>query len=176
MKKPRITVTERNSQTDLEVILSDPRYKAAIDNPFGQPSSPIALKDASRECHWFYARIQTDHIWRKKRLGWDQVRPDDVADLEQIGGYNVSTEGYITRGERGEEILMSMPKAVVHARAAAKIEWNNRHMGNPAAMKSEVVEAASQRLGDQAAEFLNRTGLVGGVTDVYERIARVEPE
>jgi hypothetical protein len=161
-------------QTDLDVLLSDPRYKARIENPFGQPSAPIELKDASRECRWFNAAIQTDHIWRAKRKGWDQVRLSDVADPEQIGGYVLSTEGYITRGERGHEILMSMPKVVRAAVQAAKTDANRRHMGNPNAMKKEVVEAAGRAIGSEAADYLNRhIGPVGGVNDTMERVERL---
>src|SRR5574342_973486 len=92
-KRPRISVLERRLQ-----------------NPFGEPSAPIELKDASRECRWFNAAASADHIWRNKRKGWDQVKPDDVRDLEQIGGYAVDAAGFIVRGERGSEVLMSMPK------------------------------------------------------------------
>ncbi len=176
-RKPRISVSERGSETSLNVLLSDPRYKARLQNPFNEPSSPIRLKDASLECRWFNATKATDHIWRSKRKGWDQVRPDDVADIEQIGGYNVSPEGYITRGERGNEILMSMPKDVRIAIQAAKTRQNIASMGNPNATKAEVVEAAGQQLGSEAADYLNaRIGPVGQVTDTYERVERVEPE
>jgi len=176
-RKPRIEVTERDQQTTLDALLSDPRYKARLENPFGQPSAPIDLKDSSRECRWFNAAIQTDHIWRNKRKGWDQVRLEDVKDPEQIGGYVLSPEGYVTRGEQGHEILMSMPKIVRKAVQLAKVQHNQRHMGNPNAMKQEVVEAAGRALGSEAAEYLDgHIGPVGGVTDSYERIQQVEPD
>jgi len=170
-KKPRITVTERNSQADLDVLLSDPRYKARLDNPFGQPSSPIQLKDDSRECRWFNAAIQTDHIWRNKRKGWDQVRPEDVSDLEQLGGYNVSPEGFITRGERGMEILMSMPKVVRAAVTAAKTAHNNRNLANPFALKTELTTAVGDKFGDEAASYINTHV---DLKENYERVERVD--
>ena len=169
-KTPRVTVTERNTQTDMDVLLSDPRYKARIDNPFGQPSAPIELKDNSRECRWFNATIQTDHIWRAKRKGWDQTRPDDVADLEQVGGYAVSPEGYIVRGERGHEILMSMPKVVRTAIQAAKIVQNNYNLANPHRMKAELTEAVGHALGDEAASAV-QTHVT--LTDNLERRERL---
>lgn len=176
-RKPRIQVTERGSQTSLDVLTSDPRYKARINNPFGEPSAPIELKDDTRECRWFNGAVANDHIWRAKRKGWDQVRKDDVVDLEQIGGYNVSPDGYITRGERHQEVLMSMPKDVRAAVQAAKTALNIRNMGNPNAMKNEVVEAAGRQIGAEAADFLNaRIGPVGGVTDTFERIERIEQD
>ncbi len=157
--------------------MSDPRYRARLSNPFNEPSAPIGLKDTSRECRWFNASKGTDHIWRSKRKGWDQVCPEDVADLEQIGGYNVSPEGFITRGERGQEMLMSMPKDVRFAIQTAKTRANIANMGNPNATKQEVVEAAGNQLGSEAADYLNaRIGPVGGVTDTFERVERVDPD
>lgn len=176
-RKPRIAVTERGSQTGLDVLLSDPRYKARIHNPFNEPSAPIALKDDSREARWFNGAIGSDHVWRAKRKGWDQVRPDDVLDLEQIGGYQKSADGYVVRGARGEEVLMSMPKVVRAAVMHAKTQQNIANMGNPNATKREVVEAAGQQLGSEAAEYLNsRIGPVGGVTDTIERVERTVEE
>lgn len=177
-RKPRIEVTERASQTSMDVLMSDPRYAARLANPFNEPSAPIRLTDDSRECRWFNAVLATDHIWRAKRKGWDQVRPEDVLDLEQIGGYNKSPEGFITRGERGHEILMSMPKVVRQAIQVMKTKANNANMGNPNAMKREVVEAAGRQIGSEAADYLNaHIGPVGGVTDSHERIERtVESE
>lgn len=170
-KKPRVTVTERNTQTDLDVLLADPRYKARLDNPFGQPSAPIELKDNTREARWFNAAIQTDHIWRNKRKGWDQVRLEEVVDPEQIGGYGLSPEGYITRGERGQEILMAMPKAVRMAVAAAKTEWNNRNLAQPNAVKSELVNAVGDKYGEQASAYV-QTHV--NLTENYERVERVD--
>jgi len=154
-KKPRVTVTERDQQADLKVLLSDPRYKARLDNPFGAPSSPIALKDQTRECRWFNAAIQEDHIWRNKRKGWDQVKPTDVDDLEQLGGYSVSPEGFIVRGERGREILMSMPKEVVRAVRAAKTEHNNRTVGRAGVLHDELSAAVGNKYGDEAGQFVH---------------------
>lgn len=177
-RKPHIEVTERSLQTGLDVLLSDPRYKARLANPFNEPSAPITLKDSSRECRWFNAALATDHIWRNKRKGWDQVRPADVADLEQIGGYNTSPDGYITRGERGHEVLMSMPRVVRQAIQIEKTRQNNLNMGNPNRTKAEVVNAAGNQIGSEAADYLNqRMGPVGDVVDTHERIERtVDPD
>jgi hypothetical protein len=172
-RKPRIAVTERGSQTGMNVLLSDPRYQARLQNPFNEPSAPIALKNGDLECRWFNAALATDHIWRSKRKGWDQVRPDDVLEIEQIGGYNVSPDGYITRGERGQEVLMSMPREVRAAVQLAKTRQNVANMGNPNRTKDDVVNAAGKQLGSEAADYLNsRIGPVGNVTDSYERVER----
>lgn len=176
-KTPRISVTERSSLTSLKSLIeSDPRYKARLDNPFNEPSAPITLTDNYRECRWFNSAIATDHVWRAKRKGWDQVRPAEVVDLEQIGGYNLSPEGFITRGERGQEVLMSMPKEIRTAVQNAKTRQNLERMGNPNATKADVVNAAAAQLGSEAADYLNaRIGPIGDVKDYHERVERVDP-
>lgn len=155
-KKPRISVLERRLQ-----------------NPFGEPSSPVHLKEPGLIARWFNAAIISDKIWRAKQKGWDPVRPEDVVDLDQIGGYTKSPDGFIARGDRGQEVLMCMLKSDYDQIQIAKTKYNNRHMGNPNAQKRDIVEAAGNALGSEAADFLNkRVGPVGGVMDSYERIER----
>lgn len=175
-RTPRITVSERSLEAPLDV-LSDPRYKKRLDNPFGSPSIPIQLKDPNRECRIFNAAIGSDHIWRAKQKGWDRVRPEDCAIPDQIEAFQISADGFLVRGERGQEHLMSMPKIVRKAIQDAKTRVNIANMGNPHAVKNEVVNAAGKQLGDEAASYLDKhVGPIGGVTDTYERVERVEPE
>lgn len=172
-KTPHVEVIERADQQDLETLLSDPRYKARLAEPFGERSEPIRLKDSARECRWFNSAIKNDHIWQKKRGGWDQVRVVDVLDPEQIGGYNESPDGFITRGERGQELLMSMPSVVVKAIAIRKAELNQR-LGRADAMRSGAIESLGRR-DDQGAEFLASAARRFDVRDTKERIL-VSPE
>lgn len=173
-RKPRIEVTERGVQS---AALLDPRYNKRLQHPFGVPASEVQLKDAAWSARWMNGAIGTDHIWRMKQLGWDQVRLDEVADADQLGGYTV-TNGFVSRGERGQEVLMKQPKDVRKAVAMAKTRENNARMGNPNAVKKEVVEAAASAISAEAAEFLDgnlqagHIGPTGGVNDYYERIER----
>lgn len=148
-----------------------------LNNPFGEPATPIDLKDHTLRARWFNRAIIADKIWRAKQKGWLPVRPEDLIDPDQIGGYTRSPDGFVARGDRGDEVLMAMPKDEFDAIQMAKTKWNNRHMGNPHAMREEVVEAAGQQLGGQAAEFLGKKlGPVGGVKDQFERIERIEQD
>lgn len=148
-------------------------FERRLQNPYGRSSLPIELRDASMEARWFNAAINADKIWRAKQDGWSPVRPEDVVDLDQVGGYVKSPDGFVTRGDRGQEVLMAMPKTWRQKIAMAKTRENLKNMGDPVKTKNEVVQAASDKLGDQAADFLNRrVGVVGGVTDQYERIER----
>ena len=164
----RVDVLERASQTDLDTLLSDPRYKARLSQPFGETSQPIALVDSSKECHWFNAAIQNDHIWQKKRGGWDNVRPEDVVDTEQIGGFAVDASGHIVRGERGQEVLMSMPKVVIRAIAMKKAEIN-KNLGRADKQRAGAIESLGQR-DPEGADFLQKAARRFDVNDSYERI------
>src|SRR3990167_2681953 len=89
--KPRISVLERRLQ-----------------NPFGEPSAPVEFKDKTRRGRWFNGALVADKIWRAKNNGWTLVFPDDLEDMDQIGGYTLAPAGHVTRGERGQEVLMWM--------------------------------------------------------------------
>lgn len=147
-----------------------------LQNPFGEPSAPIAFKEPGKVARWFNGAIITDKIWRAKNKGWSLVYPKDVGDLDQIGGYNVDPAGgHITRGERGQEVLMWMWQADFDAIQMAKTRENLRNMGNPAKQRSDALEAFGQ-VNAGGAEFVDRqgrrSGPIGGVMDQYERIER----
>lgn len=145
-----------------------------LNDPFGMPSIPIAFKDPRLLARWFNGAISNDKIWMAKQVqGWTPVTPEMLVDLDQIGGHNVSPAGYITRGERGAEVLMCMPRADFDRIAMAKTRKNMERMGDSFKTKAEVVEAAAAKYGDEGADFLHRhVGPVGGVVDSYERVER----
>lgn len=164
---------DKTDQPDQPSLARVKIFERRLKDPNGRPSSPIELRDPSLVCRWFNSSIMADKIWRAKQDGWTPVRPDDVVDLDQVGGYTKSPDGFITRGDRGQEVLMAMPKDWRDKIAMAKTRENLKNMGDPNRTKAEVVQAASDKLGDQAADFLHRkVGIVGGVTDQYERVER----
>ena len=151
-KEPRLSVLERRTL-----------------DPFGEPSAPIGLKDRALLCRWFNAAIMTDKIWRAKQKGWTPVRLDDVMDCDQIGGFGVSPEGCVTRGDRGQEVLMAMPRDAYRQIELAKARVNREKMR---VTREEIQTAAAEKFG---AEALQQGRPIGSVQDSYERI-RVEPE
>ncbi len=157
-QKPRISVLERRLQ-----------------NPFGEASSPIDLTDPTLECRVFNRAVGAQQIYKAGRNGWSFVEPGMLADLEQAGGFRVSTDGQrLVRGEREEEVLMYMPKTDRAQIELAKARKNVKDM-QMGKQRDAVAQAAAQQLGDQAGDFLSKSRLVGSVTDSYERIA-VTPE
>ena len=162
--------TPTTTPTKLRVSVLDRR----LNDPFGMPSIPIQFKDPGLIGRWFNAAISNDKIWTAKQIqGWASVTPDMIVDLDQIGGFNLSPTTTIVRGDRGQEHLLCMPRVAFDQIQMAKTRKNNERMGNSARTKSDVVAAASEKYGDEAADFLNRhVGPVGDVQDSYERIER----
>lgn len=157
-KKPRISVLERRLQ-----------------NPFGEPSSPIDLTDPSLECRVFNRAVGAQQLYKAQRNGWEYVTPAQLVDMEQAGGFRVSTDGQrLVRGEREEEVLMFMPKQDRALIEKAKAEKNTRDM-KMGRQKEAVVQAAATQFGDRAGDFMEKTRIVGSVEDSYERI-QVTPE
>jgi hypothetical protein len=176
-KRPRISVTERAQQT-AAVLDSDPRYRKGIESPFGLPSEGIALKDKSRTCRWMNDELMGGgNVWRKKQIGYDPVKVEDLEFPEQIGAYNVNPAGEVTRGARGQEVLMMLPSAVYESRQMAKAKKNMADMRDFDKQKTDMVNATAARFGGEAGDYVNQhVGPVGRVQTSYERIAVNETE
>lgn len=172
---PRVDVIERATQTDWETLLAEIVRKREQD-PFGAVSRPIDLTDPNLEPHWINRDKYPDAIPQAKAKGWRGVRLDQIKDTDQLGEYTISVDGFVVRGERGNEILMCMPKEYVKRIAFAKQRENNRRMGNPNATRSEVIEAYG-RVNPDGAAIVDKQGdvhHVGRVIDKREVIA-VDP-
>jgi hypothetical protein len=62
------------------------------------------------------------NVWRKKQIGYDPVKVEDLEFPEQIGAYNVNPAGEVTRGARGQEVLMMLPSQ----RSTNRGRWRRR--------------------------------------------------
>ena len=156
--KPRVSVLERRLQ-----------------NPFGEPSAPVRLKEAGLFARWFNSAIRPDAFWRAKELGWEGVTPDMVVDLNQIGFHTVSADGFVARGERAQEVLMYMPESDYRKIQAAKTEKNLKDMKDFDKEKHKALNAFASENGGLNAEFMEeKVRAVGGVKTSYERVQQVE--
>lgn len=141
----------------------------AVADPFGAPSSPISLKDPQFVTHWCNTELAGgSQLHKYVDAGWLKAKPEFLAHPDRFQ-FNISPEGYVTRGERHREILMYTTKEHEKRRTWAKTEANMRKMRMS---KHEIQNAAAAQFGkdgDEAAEFIGRH--VGGVEDNIERIA-----
>ncbi len=159
-QKTRISVLERRLQ-----------------NPFGEPSSPIDLTKPGMIPRWFNGAIINDKVWRAKQKGWIPVRPSDVADQDQIGGTNVSPDGFVVRGDRGQEVLMMMLRDEFDQIQMAKTRHNIRVLRDPNRQQSEILESAASKFGSETADLMaKKTRVYNDVTDSREILERVDVE
>jgi hypothetical protein len=97
-----------------------------------------------------------------------EVTQDDLApgvSAESIG-FTVSETGALCRGTRGQEVVFKMPKDLRKKVMDRKAEVNKKGMGSPSAVKQDMVNAAGNAHGDEAANFLNKHVHVTG----YDRV------
>lgn len=144
-----------------------------LQNPLGAPAEEIRFKEPNRRPRWFNAAIVADKIWRAKHNGWSVTYPQDLLDLDQIGGYDLSPAGgHIVRGDRGQEVLMWMPDEDYKQIAWAKTRVNMQSVGSGKLKTDEVAQAAAQQFGSQAGDYLSKTH--ASITDTHEIIEQTE--
>jgi hypothetical protein len=90
------------------------------------------------------------------QLGYQQVHARELTTPAHQNGWNVSPEGYVTRGEKGQELLVKMPKHLyeqIQRRKALDADAKRRSAG---AMRQQVQEALGQDGQHGAAEKVGR--------------------
>lgn len=131
-----------------------------LANPFGAPSVEITLKTAGR---WAIRIVNSairsgryyDVVHNK---GWVPVEPGELDGRPEEYGLK-ELDGRLVRGDRGEEVLMKMPEADYEAIQRAKAEHNLKGLGKKQVLESAASMAASQGMGDQAAETIYRSNM-----------------
>lgn len=155
---------------DLESLIPTPRVEVlerGLANVFGLPSAPIRLKRPEMVTHWCNTAISGHQLTKYLEAGYLKVRPEMLESPDQVP-HSVSPDGYVTQGVRHEIILLYTLASHAKDRQRQKVKKNLESM-NPHVAKRDVVEAASQHLGDEAASYLDkRGGPIGQVTDTRE--------
>lgn len=163
--------------TDTIAEVEDPKVRAAVldrrlQDPFGVPAEAVKMKDPTMFARWFNNALQPDRFWVAMNNGWKGVRPEDIRDLAQIGNYNQSPEGYVTRGERGQEMIMQIEKDFWDRLQLAKARKNLELMRDNSKQSAQALEAAAKELGPQVAEQMRGVQRKMEITDNYERVER----
>jgi hypothetical protein len=157
-KRPTIEILER-------------RAKGIGVHGTGTPS--IQLREPGFDCRWFNSEVSPDHVWRaKNQKGWENVTPAELADPEQIGGFQTSPDGFVVRGEKGREVLLKMPTSYRAQIEMQKAKENIRNM-DPHRQKAEVANAAGKAMGDEAGSFIDKqVSVIGSVKTSKEILHR----
>jgi hypothetical protein len=155
-KRPRVSILERRLQ-----------------NPFGEPSSTIEFKRQGIASRWFNDATRNGQIHRAKELGWVPVTLDMIANVDSLGHHALNPANQITRGERGQELLMWMPLSDREQIQRAKTVENNRRMGSPNQQRNEMLEAYGATNPDGAEDVSRQdVALTANVRTTHERIQR----
>ena len=157
-KRPRTAVLERRLQ-----------------NPFGEPSMAVTFKDRSLSARWFNDAARPGQVHRATELGWVPATPDMIVNLSAIGAHEVNPAGQVTRGERGQEVLMYMPRADREVIQAAKTAENNRRMKSPSASRNDLMEAVGQHNADTA-DFMDKRVKMNVQTNDFIETRQITPE
>ena len=151
--------TPETRGADAPTATPAPRIRAIIErrlqNPFGDGSQSIELKDKSMTVHVINTAVRPGRyhdVTRNK--GWEPVLPEDLVGDATDYGFDVK-EGRVVRGERGTEVLMKMATADVRAIQAAKDETNRKKV-SPRALKNEVISLTSAAHGDESGAYIDR--------------------
>lgn len=157
-KRPRTAVLERRLQ-----------------NPFGEPSMAVPFKELGLSGRWFNDAARPGQIHRAKELGWVPVTRDMVTNLDALGAHEINVSQQITRGDRGQEVLMYMPTEDRDVVQKAKTTENNRRMGNPNAQRKELVEAMGSHNPDSA-DLMDRAISLHADTHDFIETRQIIPE
>ena len=173
---PRVEVLERDTQTEWDTLLEEIIARRERE-PFAMRSLPIQFKDPTLTGHWINRDKYPDAIVVAKQKGWRGVKVDMVKDLDQLGHYGQSPDGFVVRGERGNEILMCMPEEYVQRIAMAKTRVNDRNLRNPHAQRAEVIEAYGKEH-SAGADLVHQQDVkhIGRVETTHEQILVTPPD
>ncbi len=157
-KRPRTAVLERRLQ-----------------NVFGEPSMSVTFKDKTLSARWFNDAARPGQIYRAQQLGWEPATPDMIVNMKAIGSHEINPAGQVTRGERGQELLMYMPSQDRHAIQAAKTAENNRRMRSPGAQRTELLEAVGHH-NPETADFMDKRVSMNVETHDFIETRKITPE
>jgi len=122
---------------------------------FSAPSQQTPLKNKMMRTRWFNRGISDDRFFvAENQRGWIKVHRTDVESLDAVSGYDVTSEGYITRGPRGQEMLYMMDKRDYEAIQAAKQAANTKRLASARTMRDATADAAAAQFGDEAGDFI----------------------
>lgn len=127
-----------------------------LQNPFGEGSQPIQLKQPGWTLHIINANLRSGRyhdVVRNK--GWVPVEASEIDGDPMDFGFDVK-DGRVVRGERGSEILVKMPTRDYQKIQMAKDAYNKKLI-KPKVVREAAMQKAAKEFGDSAADAIDRT-------------------
>lgn len=163
MKKSQITVTSRaDAAKTANTVLARRISGGNIHGVGGTRGVP--LKDGG-----WYTRIEnnyadeTMHYRMVHELGYEPVKPEDLACTPEEIGFKVSPDGNLMRGPQGGEIIYKMRVEDRKILEQHQTEANMRGIGSASKTRAVMADVAGKQFGDEAGDYLSK--LDGQVID-----------
>ena len=138
----------------------------AVSDPFGLPSRPILLRNPDLVCRWVNTDLKGgSQLSDALDSGYLKVRPEYLANPE-VFQFQTSPDGYVTRGQRHQEVLMYTTAEHVKRRQWAKTAENVKRMQGS---REELAQAAAGKFGDEAGDYVHKSVKIN---DQIERMER----
>lgn len=127
-----------------------------LQNPLGKRSREIPLNDDLKKS--WTVRVFTrdaehpDRHWQAvHELGYEPCKREDFADDPESLGFSVNAQGYVTRGQHGQDMVMRIPTDAYKKIQKAKSDANLAAV-KKGKLKSEVAQATAKAHGDEAGD------------------------
>lgn len=134
-------------------------------NPFGVESIPIPLNDPGWVTYIANGGRSDGRLYQMKAVkGWEPVRVSDCAVKPEDIGFRPSPEGYLCRGEKGQEVVFKMRQTDWTRLQQVKAAQNMKGIGSGAKTKASIEAATAAQFGDEAGQFV-KEHFVGEVRD-----------
>lgn len=104
-------------------------WQRRMINPTLRETKPIRIKLPGMHLRWINLQNNGRYTRARYEEGWTPVRKVELVDEREIYGASYTTEGFVCRGEKQQEMLMRLPEAVwkqIRMRKYAEIEQSNR--------------------------------------------------
>ena len=115
-------------------------------NPSQKPSLPIRLKTPGMHIRWINLAATGRYQRARYEEGWVPVHKEELKDEREIYGVSYTTEGWVCRGEKQQEMLMKIPEAIYKKIQQAKyreVEKSRKQI------KERMQASAASHFGDK---------------------------
>lgn len=147
-------------------------WERRMVNPGRESTTPITLKQDGFTVRFVNTEVQGRFHRAVYDQGWEPVKVEELRDAPDMLGLTPATDGFVRRGERGQEVLMKIPTVVFKQiqRRKAQLEIESLRK-----TKKNLAEAAARQYGANAGDWASGnsidesiSGLKGRVVDTVE--------
>ncbi len=152
MGRPKTGVTKQRSDMEsLYNVSGDVLdvWERRMVNPQGQSAPLIRISTPGMKLRWINLNNRGRYQRARYEQGWVPVEKGELVDEREIYGVSYTTEGFVCRGEKQQEMLMKIPTAVYKQIQKRIAEINAKSYKN---LKANMITAGSAHVGKSAGD------------------------